>query len=192
MTVRYLVLAAGAAFALGCGDHATTSTGAAPLTAISDGSSGGNAHFFFLPPLVANAGAGANDASVDPAVVICEWDGSVCTQTLATFTTDITTTTTTQPGNSETVRRGADHFIVNWHTRGFDLDAASTYRICVKVGSAELGFADVDVVNSGSELKGVGGGFIPLIDGRTLPIKFRIEEGALPSSVTCVGGTGPE
>lgn len=47
-------------------------------------------------------------------------------------------------------------------------------------GWSLLGHADVDLVDKGSQLKNVETGqFIALLDGRTLPIKFRIEEGAL-------------
>src|SRR5204863_6068641 len=73
-------------------------------------------------------------------------------------------------------------YTLKWRTDQFTLDASKTYRIRVLVfGNYELGHADVDVVNSGSQLKNVQTGqFIPLLDGRTLPIKFRIETGAVP------------
>ena len=158
---------------------AFSSTSPAPLAAVSDGANGGNPHFFFLPPLVPNPGPGDNDESVSPQVVICQWDGAACVGTLATFTTDGATTTTTQPGNSETVRVNRSHAIVNWHTGGFNLDPALTYRICVRVGDVGLGFADVDVVATGGEAKDAAEGFIGVVNGRTLPIKFRIEAGAL-------------
>lgn len=82
---------------------------------------------------------------------------------------------------------GDDHFIVNWHTDQFGFDDTKTYRIRVLVVGTELGYADVDVVNSGKELKNVvTEESKPLVDGRTLPIKFRIEEGA----VFVVGSSG--
>src|SRR5262249_39940496 len=44
--------------------------------------------------------------------------------------------------------------------------------------TTRVAFADVDVVSSGSQLKNVNTNeFIPLLDGRTLPIKVRIEQG---------------
>jgi alpha-tubulin suppressor-like RCC1 family protein len=89
-------------------------------------------------------------------------------------------TTADGPG-SETVRLVAvdEHYIVNWHTNEFDLDEATTYRIRVLVDGTELGYADIDAVSSGRELKSVNTDqYIPLKDGRTLPIKFRIEVGA--------------
>jgi hypothetical protein len=156
---------------------------------ISDGAHGGNANFFFLPPVAPDPGPGAgNDATQSPVVVICQWDGASCVTTLATYTMDLATTTTTQPGKSETVRLGDDHFIVNWHTEDFALDPALTYRICVKLNDVELGFADVDLVSSGRDLHVVADGYVGVLDGRTLPIKFRIEPGALGAGGGNCGG----
>ncbi len=59
----------------------------------------------------------------------------------------------------------------------------------MNVGDRELGHADVDVVASGGELKNVDtDGFIPLLDDRTLPIKFRIEEGVLDCGILVTAG----
>jgi hypothetical protein len=137
----------------------------------------GNEHFFWLPPMVqAPAYAGTFDGSLDPVVHICEWDGAACVLPLvAEFTT------TTGPG-SETIRvePGDEHYIVNWHTDEFALDPNATYRIVTSVDGQELGHADVDVVSSGNQLRNVDTAeYIALKDGRTLPIKFRIEEGAV-------------
>jgi hypothetical protein len=142
--------------------------------------------------MVANPGEADNDVTQSPVVVICDWDGAACGTTLATFTTDLSTTTTTHPGNSETVRVNPSHAIVNWHTGNFDLAWALTYRICVKVGDVELGFADVDVVASGGEKNDAAEGFVAVVNGRTLPIKFRIEPGALDEPGTGSCGSAPE
>ncbi len=109
---------------------------------------------------------------------------------LAHFTIDLATTTTTQPGNSETVRESSAGYIVNWHTTDFNLAVNSLYRVKVSIGGQCLGHADVDVVGSGKDLKNVDTNqYIPLLDDRTLPIKFRIEDGALshPPDDTCDG-----
>lgn len=183
-------LAASTVLAVACGQDPVSSINLdyRPAFVVSDGANDGNAHFFFLPPMVTNPSPGKNDATLDPVVVICEWDG-VCLETLATFTTDRSTTTRTHPGNSETIRVNGTHANVEWHSRRFGLDPALTYRICVKVGDVELGFADVDVVESGDELQDVPADFVGLLNGRTLPIKFRIEEGALeePTVSGCQG-----
>lgn len=158
---------------------APLAAGPGPLAIISDGSTGGNSHFFFLAPMLPEAGtAGANDESLSPRVVICAYEGT-CSTILATYTMDLSTTTTTQEGNSETVRLSTNHFIVDWHTDAFGLNPALTYRVCVYVGDKELGYADVDVAASGRELRVGVDGYVSVLDGRTLPIRFRIEAGAL-------------
>lgn len=144
----------------------------------------GNEHFFWLPPMVqAPAWAGTFDGSLDPVVQICEWDGSACVLPLvAEFTT-----TTGSGGETVRVDAGGEHYIVNWHTDEFGLDPAETYRIVTSVDGQVLGHADVDVVSNGSQLRNVDTDeYIALKDGRTLPIKFRIEEGAVSGSTTFV------
>ena len=149
-----------------------------PSASISDAlHESGNAHFYFLPPLVpAPSPTGEFDGSLAPVVRICEWTGEGCAEALvAEFTM------ATGPG-SETVRVELEDesYIVNWHTDQFGLDATKTYRIRVLISGAELGHADVDVVASAGEAKNVDTGeFIALVDGRTLPIKFRIEKGII-------------
>lgn len=135
-------------------------------------------HFYFLPPLVSNPSyTGTFAGTLLPEVDICELDEvTLNCPVIATYTM------TTGPG-SETVRVELldELYIVNWHTDEFNLDPQSTYRIVVRVGADPFGWADVDVVNNGNELKNVDTGeYIALKDGRTLPIKFRIEEGAGP------------
>src|SRR6266571_1166304 len=153
--------------------------GVGPNAEIVDGShGGGNAHFFFLPPLVpAPSFSGVFDASLLPVVRICRWTGTACaTPPLAEFTT-------ATGSGSEVVRvdPDAEQYIVNWHTGRFALDPALDYRIAVLVDGTELGHADVDVVASGRELRGVDRSrFVAVLNGQTLPIKFRIEQGALP------------
>ncbi len=159
-----------------CSDAPTRTEISSPFFEIVDAvHNSGNEHFFFLPPMVSDpVTSGTFDASLEPVVEICEL--ALCgTSTIATFTT------TTGPG-SETVRLSTvdEHYVVNWHTDLSNLDPAMTYRIRVSVDDVELGYADVDVVNSGKGLKDVNTDlYIPLKDGRTLPIKFRIEDGAL-------------
>jgi hypothetical protein len=129
--------------------------------------------FYFLPPMVDNPSFGGTfDASLQPRVEICELSGTVCGASVATFTFGT---------GSSGVRVGGDHYIVNWHTGDYDLDPTRSYRISVFQDAFRLGYADVDVVGGGSELKNVDTGqFIALLDGRTLPIKFRVETTATP------------
>ncbi len=153
-----------------------------PQTAISDGANLGNTHFYFLPPVLKMPSfSGAFDGTLAPAVSICEWDllGNKCGPVVAEFGSG-------GSGDGAVAKDVmGEKYHVNWQTdqclRGpCSLDPAKIYRIRVFVGSAQLGFADVDVVSNGSQLKNVQTNeFIGLVNGRTLPIKFRIEVGAV-------------
>ena len=131
---------------------------------ISDGANGGNEHFFFLPPLVPKPSpTGTFADSLAPVVQICEWTGTEC------VLPPITEFTTTSGPGSDRVRvvPEDEHYIVNWHPKG--LDSTKTYRIRVLFRieegvpvEKELGHVDVTVSN------------------KTIPIKFRIEEGVFP------------
>jgi alpha-tubulin suppressor-like RCC1 family protein len=186
MRIR-LILAAtvlSAAGIVACADDAILAPPSSPLASISDAvHNQGNLHFFFLPPMVADPSAvflNAFDGSLNAEVEICVWKvaDEECGPSLAIFNMN------TGPG-SETVRvpDGEEHYVANWHTNeilnDFPLvEGEEVYRIRVVVGVQELGHADVKVVGSGRELKNVDTDeYIPLRDGRTLPIKFRIEEG---------------
>ncbi len=175
MARRSILAGLAALVVAGCADPASSLR---PSFEILDGAhNDGNQHFYFLPPLVRSpAYAGTFDPMVAPEVHICEWSGSACGPLIVSFS--ITT-----GAGSEVVRMepGEEQYVVNWHTDRFDLDSARTYRIRVLVGSQELGHADVDVATSGRGLRNVNTDeYIALLDGQTLPIKFRIEEGALP------------
>jgi hypothetical protein len=142
-----------------------------PLTTISDAAhSGAVPGFYFLPPMVSSpAYSGTFDGGLQPTVQICELVGTACGPVIATYTT-------TSGTGGQTVQVGTSSYQVSWHTNQFNLDPAKHYRISVYVGAFQLGFADVDVVSTGKELKNVDTQeYIPLLDDRTLPIKFRIE-----------------
>jgi len=163
--------------------------GGGPSLAISDATRGGNAHFFWLPPMAPHpTTSGAFDGTLEPVVQICVLDGDACasgTPLVARFTTEA--------GNSsETVRVADDHYIVNWHTGAFALDLTKAYRVTVIAAGVRLGFADVLLGANGKGLKTVNSDdFVPLKDGSTLPIKFRIEAGAVvvPTARFAVGGS---
>ncbi|HJQ10395.1 MAG TPA: PKD domain-containing protein, partial [Gemmatimonadaceae bacterium] len=152
------------------------------------------AGFYWLPPLVPQpVYSGEADPALAPEVHICELTGTTCGAEIATFTTSTAS-------NSETVRwdATAKQYIVNWHTDLFDLKTGSIYRITVRAGDGVLlGFADVQPVATGKDLKNVTTDqVIALVDGRTLPIKFRAETGIVgailidPASATVnVGAT---
>jgi hypothetical protein len=139
--------------------------GRSPSFSISDGAHGGNTHFYFLPPMVSQPSfSGDFDGSLSPVVRI------------------------TAAGEADIVLVPCvDHedelYQVNWHAGDYELDPEKRYTVEVSLDGIRLGYADLDVATSGSELRDVvTGEYIPLKDGRTLPIKFRIEEGVLPIS----------
>jgi len=170
--------ATGAALVLACRDKSVpTGPDEGPDAQITDGlHSSGKPHFYFLPPMVsAPAYAGTFDPTLTPTVQICVYAAGDCSTVIAQFTT-------TTGSGSETVRLDAANelYIVNWRTDQFRLNPALTYRIRVLVGTSELGFADVDVVSSTKELRSVNTSqFVPLLNGTTLPIKMRIEQGVV-------------
>jgi hypothetical protein len=169
-----------------------TPEGVEPVATISDAAHAGTVPgFYFLPPMVPNPSySGTFDGGLQPRVEICELVGTTCGTVIAQYTT-------TSGTGGQTVQVGTSSYQVNWNTSQFNLDPAKHYRISVYVGTFQLGFADVDVVSSGKELKNVDTQeYIPLQDDRTLPIKFRIETGiaaqvvvAPDSAAVPVGGT---
>lgn len=153
-----------------------------PSFVISDGAHGGNPHVFFLPPMLPDPSAGFSAAFVgtlDVEIMICVWRTAdkTCGPALEVYTRNA-------GAGSEIVRvpEGAEYYLVNWHTDAildqFPLAEDEDYRIRVVVGKRVLAYADVQVVGAAKDLKNVNTGeYIPLLDGRTLPIKVRVEEG---------------
>ena len=161
-----------------CRDRALPTQPGAPTPGltIADAPRGSTAGFYWLPPLVRMPalGAGTFDPALSPTVEICELAGAGCGRVLATYTR-------TSGQGSETVRldASAQHYLVTWHTRDFDLSTTVRYRISVRAGAdVLLGYADVQPVGNGKvrqalELEDV----FPISAGQTFPIKFRIETG---------------
>ena len=166
-----------------------TASPSSPTNAISDATHSAvgytsNPDFFFLPPMVGNPSGspswndGAFNPNLRPTVEIC------ASQAL---TEDAVASASCLPSTSltATADAGAEQYQVSWKV---PTSATIFYRIAVKVGQTTLGFADVETASNASQLKNVAtGSFIPLNDGRTLPIKFRIERYAL----CAVPGVGP-
>lgn len=144
-----------------CTTGELTRPGNGPSASIVDGARGGNPHFYFLPPMVRMpVYSGSFDATLSPTVRVSGPGVDRELQVVLHATEQV--------------------YQAQWHTSDDALDPASSYRVTVLVGAQELGYADVDVVARGSELRNVDTGeFIALLNGRTLPIKFRIEQGAV-------------
>lgn len=162
---------------IGCTSPVETEPDASPATfaaySVLDAAHDGVDHFFFLPPLVEQPDIeGSFDPDRSPTVSICALDEASCVATIAEFTLE-------EGAGSETVRVDTDseHYLVNWHTDRFELDDDGVYRIRVLLEALEVGHADVRMVTGGNELRNAATDeAIPLLDGRTLPIRFRIED----------------
>lgn len=152
--------------ALSCHGDRSSSVGVGPSALIQDGNNNnGNAFFFWLPPLLHQEAPAEQVFSpqLNPTVTITNLCSGAVIHTFA----------------GSQVQLGDGQYHVNWHTPDDNLDATCTYRITATAGSRELGLADVDVVENGSELRNVNTGeYIPLLDDRTLPIKFFIGVGS--------------
>src|SRR6266516_4330097 len=170
---------------ISCAERANDPTAVrpgAPSFEIRDGAhNSGNPHFYFLPPIVASPNAtGGFDATQAPSVTVCLLAGSDCGPVVAQFSMTAGT-------GSAVVRLDATNqlYVVNWQTDQCvtgpcTLLSGNVYRVRVLVAGTELGHADVQVVASQQEAKNVNTGeFFPLVDGRTVPVKFRVEQGAV-------------
>jgi len=139
----------------------------APSTLIQDARhNGGNAFFFWTPPVVKQQPPTSQvfSKNLSPVIII----------------TNLCTAAVVRTFSGSQVQVSESNYQANWHTAQDNLSDTCTYRMTVKVGTETLGFADVDVVASGRELKNVNTDeFIPLLDDRTLPIKFFIGVGSL-------------
>lgn len=187
MRFRSIGAVAAVALVLGCDDSSRPLSPPGtehPQPRISDGSSGGNPHFFFLPPVLAKpTTTGVFNGGWRPVVEICKLD-AVYASDLADAECVAIVHTFTFP--QITVSPAEELYKVNWDTRADGLSTALYYRVTVKVAGQVLGFFDVDPVSKSSIKNAQTGEYITLVDGRTLPIKFRIEVGALDA--TAAGG----
>ena len=137
----------------------------------------GNPFFFWLPPVMNQHPPAAQvfSAHLSPVVTISNLCNGAVVRSFA--------------GADISVSDASYH--VNWKTALDNLDVTCTYRVSVTVGTKLMGFADVDVVASGRELKNVNTNeFIPLLDDRTLPLQFFLGVGSQCARATSDCGEG--
>lgn len=152
-----------------------------PTNDISDATHTGvglasNPDFFFLPPMVKNPSAsllwnaGAFNASLRPTV-------DICASAAATQETIGTSLCTPVSSLTATVNVANELYQADWKV---PTSTTKFYRITVSVGTKPLGYADIASGANQTEVKSLASDeVIALLDGRTLPIKFRIERYAL-------------
>ena len=179
---RHQLITIAAVVLVACVDGGRSS---GPNFAISDAThgdaAGRNDFFFWLPPLVpAPSPTGDFNRFASPIVTVCELvpSGAACAQSgghpilVAQFSM-------TSGTGGEIIQISGQQYHVNWQTDISNLNPDKVYRIGVAVEGRDYGFADVEVGLNAKELKNVNRNeFVPLVDGRTLPIQFRIEAGA--------------
>ena len=203
---RIAVAAIAALVVFGCTDQpAPSAPGQAMAFDVSDGAHAGNAHFFFLPPLVTQPTfSGEFNPSLKPLVEICHLTAD---PTCQSFTTRF------DPSQIQ-VDPINEQYHVNWNTSPSVLVSSDTYRVRAIIGNIattssgsacptvsgfpadqpgckELGFRDVIPVATPQEVpKDQSEAFYVFLNGSTNPIKFRIEKGALcaPGVTDCGEG----
>lgn len=141
----------------------------------------GNRHFFFLPPLVPQPQfTGVFDATESPVVTLCRWTGTACGTLVAQFSK-----TSSTGASVVRVDVAGQAYSVNWDSNQCiggpcTFVTGNILRLRVLVAGAELGHLDVQVVANSQQAKRVdNAAFSPLVIGKTLTIKFRIEQGAV-------------
>lgn len=138
---------------------------------LHDARIGGSAGFYFLPPMVSEPSAiGVPDMDRAPRVEICQKDLSNATcSPFATY-----------EGASVSVH--GHHYQAQWSGRETGVVLDTPYRVSVHVGAVELGYVDVRFV--GNMRAGRGHSELIFVSkNRTIPIRFRIEEGAVVAAV---------
>ena len=153
--------------------------------AIADATSGGREGFYFLQPIVANPKvSGPFDATLVPRARICALDSS---RTACSSTILATILTGSGPG-SLTVDQNNGIVTGQWSSPStLELSTASgtetRYRleVLLDVGAqtVTLGHADLWVIPQQKETKVSPAGFVDLVQGKTLVIRF----GVLPTTV---------
>ncbi len=173
---KCLAFVAFGVIAVGCyGDRSHSPSASALLQDANH--PGGNAFFFWLPPLVTQDAPAEQVFSqqLRPTITISNLCSDEVIRTLS----------------GADVQSADAAYHANWHTPDDNLDPSCTYRVAVQTGSRQLGTVDVDVVDDGRELKNVDTDeYIPLLDDGTLPINFFIGVGSQCERVESDCGEG--
>lgn len=185
--------------AAGCGENTapTADTAlASPASIIIDAARGGQAGFYWLPPMVKQpAYSGTFDATLTgpraPFISVQR-----CLETRL----DVCGAGEEIARLSTTLDAQGERYRANWDTKMPGVDAGQRYRLIIGVEVAlggtphTFGRADIVLAENGAEAKNLTSGEqIGLVDGRTLPVAFRIEQGLVEPTlyVTSLASDGP-
>ena len=151
-------------------------------------------HFFFLPPLMkTQPTTGEFNPDLAPVVEICRLDGqngTCMTGPSAPPPIVFRTNIPGQFGELITVSLANEHYQVGWNTSLYKLPNYSFWRVHVRTeigGGTTFGFVDVWLAKAANELKNTPAGNVGVLNTSNVPIKFRIERGALCNDpATCI------
>jgi hypothetical protein len=156
------------------------------MGAFSDAMHNGNDRFYLLPPMVPNPKpTGIFNPMLQPRVAVCainelnlDNEGKLkeapgCNKPIANFDMQ----------SGIIIPEGEEHYKVDWNTSTSHVQLETTYRILFYLSDQPtallIGYADVQFASNMKGVKNIKTDeTIALVDGETLPIKFRIEEGA--------------
>ena len=152
---------------------------------IVDGAHSGNANFFFLPPLVPDPSGSPNfivgqfNPNLAPFVEVCQ----LVTDPRVDPNTDCLNSTRVFGPARMALDAPDELYQLNWDTGASGLLATNFYRVIVRGAprGTALGFVDLDPVLGGMKNLRTGT-VVAFQDGRTLPIKVRIQNGAFGST----------
>src|SRR6266705_5327564 len=190
--MRTLAVAAtvSAVISVGCRDQQPVQplASAGPASEIMYAGHSGNAHVFFLPPLAPDPGAlfhaGTFNAKLSPVVEVCILTGDPSSGSAVDCMMSGGTPVLVFGPAPMALDLAGEQYTRNWDTKSPTLlEPTKFYRILVRGAprGTALGFLDVDPVDQG--LKNLRTGeVVQFQNGRTLPIKVRIEDGAFGST----------
>lgn len=159
-----------------------------PSLSISDAAhNGGTSGFYFLPPLVAEPkDTGVLDPNRSVIVTVCPLGNPAADRCVGKPVTV----------SGSKVDVNGNHYQYNWQTNETAFPADLYYRVSVvdNVTGGIYGHVDVFLGSSGKGFHSIDQTeFTPLQDGRTVPVKFRIDSGAptppAPGGAPGTGGT---
>lgn len=153
---------------------------------VLDGTTGGNPRFFFLPPVSAQPEfSGVFNANIAPTVEICRGTSQDALGHCTTLV-DKFTRTDEHAGQIVEVSLTDQHYVLNFKASDYPIVSDVPFRVVVLVGDVQLGY--VDLLKHGNAYVNATTREVITRNG-TIPIKFRIETGALcGTSTECFEG----